>query len=89
MLSEFTFARSLLSDQPSDQFNYQDKEVINNFCTRFIPNLLSSFDLVNDQNVSKNTWRTFESLTHSTLSMPVDEFLKQLSDRGADKCKIE
>ncbi|STX52123.1 Uncharacterised protein [Legionella busanensis] len=89
LFSGVTFANpAIFSAMPLDQFNGQDKELINNFCTQLILSLTANFDLINDQNVSKNTWITFETLTYTTLSSPINEFLKQLSDRGADKCHI-
>ena len=86
LASMFSFADSLLSPLPIQQFNEADKIKMNEFCVQFKESLLTTFSIINNQNVSPETFVLFETETRANVVPGVKIFLEDLRKRGASNC---
>lgn len=87
IFSGFAFSDDILSPNTKpEQFNENDKQIINNFCNEYKANILKSMDLVNNANVSPSTFALFLTNARTKLVTANEEFLKALFERGADSC---
>jgi hypothetical protein len=87
LFSKFIFADDILSPSAKfEQFNENDKQIINQFCMEYKSNLKKSFDLVNNANVSPSTFALFITNARTNIVPTNVEFLKEFEARGADSC---
>lgn len=87
MVSGAALSDDILSPNTKpEQFNENDKQTINHFCTEYKANILKSMDLVNTANVSPSTFAVFITNSRTNLVPANEQFLKELRERGADSC---
>lgn len=83
--SSFSYSDSALI-APVPNFNESDIKSINIFCEQFINNLIISFDLANTQSLTPEGFRIFGMATRNQFAPGLNNFLKELNDRGATNC---